>query len=71
MLEFDIGISLSAQGHNNSCRNNQYHLASLVETPDRTGREAILKVYASRKELPLVEDVNLGDIASMTTGFTG
>ncbi|CAK7331304.1 unnamed protein product [Dovyalis caffra] len=42
-----------------------------VETPDRNGREAILKVHVSKKELPLGEDVDLGDIASMTTGFTG
>ncbi|KAK9124426.1 hypothetical protein Sjap_014028 [Stephania japonica] len=42
-----------------------------VETPDRVGRESILKVHVSKKELPLSEDVDLGDIASMTTGFTG
>ncbi|KAL9263781.1 ATP-dependent zinc metalloprotease FTSH 7, chloroplastic-like protein [Drosera capensis] len=42
-----------------------------VEAPDRMGREAILKVHASKKELPLGDDVNLADIASMTTGFTG
>ncbi|KAE8039224.1 hypothetical protein FH972_011653 [Carpinus fangiana] len=41
------------------------------KTPDRCGREAILKVHVSKKELPLAEDVVLGDIASMTTGFTG
>ncbi|KAL4296801.1 hypothetical protein GQ457_12G028180 [Hibiscus cannabinus] len=43
----------------------------MVEAPDRIGREAILKVHVSKKELPLGEDVDLGDIASMTTGFTG
>ncbi|MBA0582528.1 hypothetical protein Gorai_024670, partial [Gossypium raimondii] len=43
----------------------------MVETPDRIGREAIIKVHASKKELPLGDDVDLGDIASMTTGFTG
>ncbi|GAB2234976.1 hypothetical protein Drorol1_Dr00004252 [Drosera rotundifolia] len=42
-----------------------------VEAPDRMGREAILKVHASKKELPLGDDVNLADVASMTTGFTG
>lgn len=42
-----------------------------VEAPDRLGREAILKVHATKKELPLGDDVDLGDIASMTTGFTG
>lgn len=42
-----------------------------VETPDRLGREAILKVHVFKKELPLGEGVDLGEIASMTTGFTG
>ncbi|KAM7256457.1 hypothetical protein ACFE04_012198 [Oxalis oulophora] len=42
-----------------------------VETPDKNGREAILKVHVSKKELPLGRDVNLSAIASMTTGFTG
>jgi cell division protease FtsH len=42
-----------------------------VETPDRIGREAILKVHVSKKELPLAKDVYIDDIASMTTGFTG
>ncbi|KAL3620096.1 ATP-dependent zinc metalloprotease FTSH 9, chloroplastic [Castilleja foliolosa] len=42
-----------------------------VETPDRTGREAILDVHVSKKELPLGKDVDLSNIASMTTGFTG
>ncbi|CAH8360518.1 unnamed protein product [Eruca vesicaria subsp. sativa] len=42
-----------------------------VETPNRVGRESILKVHVSKKELPLGDDVNLGSIASMTTGFTG
>ncbi|CAI0475565.1 unnamed protein product [Linum tenue] len=42
-----------------------------VEAPDRKGREAILKVHALKKELPLGKDVDLSGIASMTTGFTG
>jgi len=42
-----------------------------VEAPDRIGREAILKVHVSKKGLPLAKDVGLGDIASMTIGFTG
>lgn len=42
-----------------------------METPDRIGRLAIMKVHVSKKELPLGEDVDLADIASMTTGFTG
>ncbi|XP_071723086.1 ATP-dependent zinc metalloprotease FTSH 9, chloroplastic-like, partial [Rutidosis leptorrhynchoides] len=52
-------------------RPGRFDRVVMVETPDRNGREAILKVHASKKELPLGEDVNLGDIASMTTGFTG
>ncbi|OEL33219.1 ATP-dependent zinc metalloprotease FTSH 7, chloroplastic [Dichanthelium oligosanthes] len=42
-----------------------------VEAPDRFGRESILKVHVSRRELPLSKDVDLADIAAMTTGFTG
>ncbi|KAJ0266757.1 ATP-dependent zinc metalloprotease FTSH 9 [Hirschfeldia incana] len=42
-----------------------------VETPNKVGRESILKVHVSKKELPLGDDVNLDSIASMTTGFTG
>lgn len=42
-----------------------------METPDRKGREAILKVHVDKKELPLGNDVDLKEIASMTTGFTG
>ncbi|OMO84272.1 Peptidase M41 [Corchorus capsularis] len=52
-------------------RPGRFDRVVMVETPDRIGREAILKVHASKKELPLGEDVDLGDIASMTTGFTG
>ncbi|XP_010541444.1 PREDICTED: ATP-dependent zinc metalloprotease FTSH 7, chloroplastic-like [Tarenaya hassleriana] len=52
-------------------RPGRFDRVVLVETPDRTGREAILKVHVSKKELPLGDDVNLGDIASTTTGFTG
>lgn len=42
-----------------------------METPDKIGRESILKVHVSKKELPLGGDVDLSDIARMTTGFTG
>ncbi|XP_074290117.1 ATP-dependent zinc metalloprotease FTSH 7, chloroplastic-like [Silene latifolia] len=42
-----------------------------VETPDRIGRLAILNVHASKKNIPLTEDVDLNAIATMTTGFTG
>ncbi|KAK1589097.1 hypothetical protein Q3G72_030486 [Acer saccharum] len=52
-------------------RPGRFDRVVMVETPDRIGREAILKVHASKKELPLAEDVDLGDVASMTTGFTG
>ncbi|KAK2376384.1 ATP-dependent zinc metalloprotease FTSH 9, chloroplastic [Trifolium repens] len=52
-------------------RPGRFDRVVMVETPDRIGREAILKVHVSRKELPLAKDVYIGDIASMTTGFTG
>ncbi|KFK34023.1 hypothetical protein AALP_AA5G091900 [Arabis alpina] len=42
-----------------------------VETPDKIGRESILRVHVTKKELPLGDDVNLSSIALMTTGFTG
>ncbi|GLJ42199.1 hypothetical protein SUGI_0873700 [Cryptomeria japonica] len=42
-----------------------------VDPPDRHGREAILKVHISRKQLPLAADVDLNTIATATTGFTG
>ncbi|KAL0304930.1 UNVERIFIED_CONTAM: ATP-dependent zinc metalloprotease FTSH 7, chloroplastic, partial [Sesamum calycinum] len=52
-------------------RPGRFDRVVMVEAPDRSGREAILEVHASKKELPLGKDVDLGDIASMTTGFTG
>ncbi|KAK3026305.1 hypothetical protein RJ639_040993 [Escallonia herrerae] len=52
-------------------RPGRFDRVVMVETPDRIGREAILKVHVSNKELPLGGDVHLADIASMTTGFTG
>ncbi|KAL0285059.1 UNVERIFIED_CONTAM: ATP-dependent zinc metalloprotease FTSH 9, chloroplastic [Sesamum radiatum] len=52
-------------------RPGRFDRVVMVEAPDRAGREAILEVHASKKELPLGKDVDLGDIASMTTGFTG
>ncbi|KAG1677023.1 hypothetical protein FOA52_001192 [Chlamydomonas sp. UWO 241] len=42
-----------------------------VERPDRLGREQILGVHMKRRGLPLDSDVDTGDLASMTTGFTG
>ncbi|KAL8153247.1 hypothetical protein V2J09_011007 [Rumex salicifolius] len=41
------------------------------ETLDKMGRETILNVHVSNKELPLRDDVSLTDIASTTTGFIG
>ncbi|XP_065877532.1 ATP-dependent zinc metalloprotease FTSH 9, chloroplastic [Euphorbia lathyris] len=52
-------------------RPGRFDRVVMVETPDRLGREAILKVHVSKKELPLGKDVDLSDVASMTTGFTG
>ncbi|XP_017440219.1 ATP-dependent zinc metalloprotease FTSH 9, chloroplastic isoform X2 [Vigna angularis] len=52
-------------------RPGRFDRVVMVETPDRIGRESILKVHVSKKELPLAKDVDLGDIACMTTGFTG
>ncbi|KAK1434846.1 hypothetical protein QVD17_00600 [Tagetes erecta] len=52
-------------------RPGRFDRVVMVETPDRVGREAILNVHVSKKELPLGDDVDLTSIASMTTGFTG
>uniref|UniRef100_A0A1D1ZBX5 ATP-dependent zinc metalloprotease FTSH 7, chloroplastic n=2 Tax=Anthurium amnicola TaxID=1678845 RepID=A0A1D1ZBX5_9ARAE len=52
-------------------RPGRFDRVVMVETPDRLGREAILKVHAYKKELPLGKDVDLSEIAAMTTGFTG
>lgn len=52
-------------------RPGRFDRVVMVETPDKTGRESILKVHVSKKELPLGNDVDLSDIARMTTGFTG
>ncbi|KAG0484154.1 hypothetical protein HPP92_012238 [Vanilla planifolia] len=52
-------------------RPGRFDRVVMVETPDRIGREAILKVHVSKKELPLGVDVSLSEISSMTSGFTG
>ncbi|XP_008785416.2 ATP-dependent zinc metalloprotease FTSH 7, chloroplastic isoform X1 [Phoenix dactylifera] len=52
-------------------RPGRFDRVVMVETPDRFGRESILKVHVNKKELPLGDDVDLSEIASMTTGFTG
>ncbi|KAF0935929.1 hypothetical protein E2562_036673 [Oryza meyeriana var. granulata] len=52
-------------------RPGRFDRVVMVEAPDRFGRESILKVHVNRKELPLGKDVDLSDIAAMTTGFTG
>ena len=41
----------------------------IVNLPDRTGREAILKVHT--RKVPLSTDVRLEEIASTTPGFSG
>lgn len=40
-----------------------------IGSPDVKGREEILNVHAKNK--PLAEDINLGEIAQTTSGFTG
>ncbi len=40
-----------------------------VGTPDKTGREIILKIHA--RDMPLAKDVDLGKIAADTERFTG
>ncbi|KAL4188418.1 hypothetical protein AMTRI_Chr08g202300 [Amborella trichopoda] len=52
-------------------RPGRFDRVVMVETPARIGREAILKVHVSKKQLPLGDDVNLSEIAAATTGFTG
>jgi cell division protease FtsH len=41
----------------------------VVNLPDKTGREAILKVHT--RSVPLAKDVNLADLAAVTPGFSG
>ena len=41
----------------------------VVDAPDVTGREEILKVHSKKK--PLADDVDLGKIAKVTSGYTG
>ncbi|CAM6116603.1 unnamed protein product [Calypogeia fissa] len=41
----------------------------MVEPPDRQGREEILNVHVSKKQLPLAADVDLTVVAAATTGF--
>ncbi|MBX5459936.1 MAG: ATP-dependent zinc metalloprotease FtsH [Steroidobacteraceae bacterium] len=41
----------------------------VVNLPDKTGREAILKVHT--RNVPLAPDVNLGEIAAATPGLAG
>jgi cell division protease FtsH len=41
----------------------------VVNLPDRTGREAILKVHT--RGVPLAKDANLGEVAATTPGFSG
>jgi cell division protease FtsH len=41
----------------------------VVNLPDKTGREAILKVHT--RNVPLASDANLGELAAMTPGLSG
>jgi cell division protease FtsH len=41
----------------------------VVNLPDKTGREAILKVHT--RTVPLAKDANLGEVAATTPGFSG
>ena len=41
----------------------------VVNLPDRTGREAILKVHT--RSVPLAQDVSLADLAAVTPGLSG
>jgi cell division protease FtsH len=41
----------------------------VVNLPDKTGREAILKVHT--RSVPLAKDANLAEIAAATPGFSG
>ena len=41
----------------------------VVNLPDKTGREAILKVHT--RSVPLAKDVNLGELAAVTSGLSG
>jgi cell division protease FtsH len=41
----------------------------VVNLPDKTGREAILKVHT--RGVPLASDANLADLAAVTPGFSG
>ncbi|MDD5533908.1 MAG: CDC48 family AAA ATPase, partial [Syntrophales bacterium] len=40
-----------------------------IGVPDRTGRKEILQIHT--RNMPLTEDVNLDEIASLTHGYTG
>jgi cell division protease FtsH len=41
----------------------------VVNLPDKTGREAILRVHT--RSVPLAQDANLGELAAATPGFSG
>jgi cell division protease FtsH len=41
----------------------------IVDPPDRKGREAILKIHS--RNIPLAQEVDLGDLARMTPGMSG
>ena len=41
----------------------------MINLPDKTGREAILKIHT--RSVPLAKDASLGEFASATPGFSG
>ncbi|PWA65596.1 hypothetical protein CTI12_AA331250 [Artemisia annua] len=52
-------------------RRGRFELVLRLEVPDTASRNAILEALVSKKRFSLGEDLNLAEIASMTTGFSG
>ncbi|WP_042392337.1 ATP-dependent zinc metalloprotease FtsH [Streptacidiphilus carbonis] len=50
-------------------RPGRFDRTVVVSPPDREGREAILRIHT--REIPLAEDVDLGQVARTTPGMTG
>ncbi len=50
-------------------RPGRFDRRTVIDVPDRSDREAILKIHAAKK--PLAEDVNLKLVAERTPGFSG
>jgi cell division protease FtsH len=74
---FDASTSVIVMGATNRpdvldpalLRPGRFDRRVFVQPPDRTGREAILKVHA--RGVPLAPDVDLGRIAAITPGMVG